>query len=390
MSFNKLPAELLILIGEKLKKNRDLNSLAQVNRHSFQSLNEHLYRYRAANRDRALHWGIKERILATVTMAIHVGANLNVKRGKSTPVIAAAKNTDPDILQVLLENGADPNVHCGGGFNALYFAMKSHDFPSVLLLLENGANPNIQDCQLNTLLHLHLQQGVPLKILHLLLKFGADPSAQNGQLETPLHIAVKRKHFEFFKLLLRFEPNLSAIDMFQRTPFAEALLRQDEGFEMARLLLEHGASPSIAGQPHQPIHDMAQLGDVRGLKLLLKYKADINASNGDNETALSLAIKRGHTMAACELLQAGAKVEFEYDSPALHLVPTPLQWAATKGDAMMCQLLLKHDPNPDTRLLFSSLPVTEYDSPRATEILAYKGLSAQKMKKLMTQLACAH
>ncbi|KAJ5094008.1 hypothetical protein N7456_009869 [Penicillium angulare] len=293
------------------------------------------------------------------------------------------------MLRVLLENGAEPNVLSERGFNALYFAMKGHDMASVLLLLEHGADPNIQDGQLNTPLHLYLQQGVPLEILHLLLKFGANPSAQNSQLETPLHIAVRRKHLEFLRLLLSFEPNLEVMNMCQRTPFSEALLQPGEGFEIARLLLEHGASPNIDGQIHQPIHDMAQLGNVRGLKLLLEYQADINASNVDKETALSLAIKHGHTTAACELIKAGAKVEFDYDSPALLLVPTPLQRAATKGDAMMCQLLLTHDPNPATRQLFSSLPITEYDSPRATEILAYKGLSAKKMKKLLTQLPCA-
>src|SRR5271166_1652009 len=70
-----------------------------------------------------------------------------------TALMLAARNSNKysnvDVLQMLLENGANPNLQNNNGFTALIMA-SSHsntdsNIETVKILFENGANPNLQD-----------------------------------------------------------------------------------------------------------------------------------------------------------------------------------------------------------------------------------------------------
>lgn len=58
-----------------------------------------------------------------------------------TPLVAACASYQPKIVQLLLENGADPNVKGGGKYEyPLLFALYSKDADIIRLLLAGGAN----------------------------------------------------------------------------------------------------------------------------------------------------------------------------------------------------------------------------------------------------------
>src|SRR5271166_4467869 len=70
-----------------------------------------------------------------------------------TALMLAARNSNEysnvDVLQMLLKNGANPNLQSNNGFTALMRASINSNTDSnietVKILLENGANPNLQD-----------------------------------------------------------------------------------------------------------------------------------------------------------------------------------------------------------------------------------------------------
>jgi ankyrin repeat protein len=92
------------------------------------------------------------------------------------------------------------------------------------------------------------------------------------------------------------------------------------------------------------ISDAAQKGDAAAVQALLKQNVDVNAAQGDGNTALHWAAYRDDLEMARVLLQAGADVKAKTRLGEM----TPLLMAATNGNAPMIDLLLKSGADPNT------------------------------------------
>ena len=66
-----------------------------------------------------------------------------VKRLNRDPLWIAVKKRNVEIVELLLEAGADPNVTNGDGISLLYYAVRFVDVEIIRLLLAAKANPNI-------------------------------------------------------------------------------------------------------------------------------------------------------------------------------------------------------------------------------------------------------
>jgi ankyrin repeat protein len=75
------------------------------------------------------------------------GANINAKnnRGENVLRCACEHYGIEDIIKLLIEKGADINMKDNKGRTALKAACETEDLPVVKLLIENGANVNIKD-----------------------------------------------------------------------------------------------------------------------------------------------------------------------------------------------------------------------------------------------------
>ncbi|HCR36801.1 MAG TPA: hypothetical protein DIU37_01480 [Opitutae bacterium] len=181
---------------------------------------------------------------------------------RNTALHLAAKKGLVDIVQTLLDQGADPNaVNVTGDtplHEATYYCKNDQEAQSyadiIKLLIEYGANPDaktIQDYRIQsaeTPLGLAVPrsqyQGTVL-LVKTLLESGADPNFRTGDLdETVLHIAIARSSTKYFQCLLK-------------------------------LLLEHKADPTIENSCNEtPVCMAARLGRIEALKLLLPYITD--------------------------------------------------------------------------------------------------------------------
>lgn len=127
----------------------------------------------------------------------------------------------------------------------------------VQLLVDNGADPNIDDCAFGKPLHIACLIG-STDIVTMLLDTGADVNAINGYFGTPLFAAMHGEHPDVVSLLLEHGAGVNYVHQAHGTPlhFACAI---DDG-AMTRRLLQHGASAAMLNQAGQTTLTLALKG----------------------------------------------------------------------------------------------------------------------------------
>jgi cytohesin len=107
----------------------------------------------------------------------------------------AAFFSHPDIVDLLLENGADVNLAAANPMKvtAMHAAASSRQTGIIAKLLAHGADPNARQHGNWTPLHQAAAQGLE-DMVRLLLKHGADPTAINDAQETAKDMAVAKGH----------------------------------------------------------------------------------------------------------------------------------------------------------------------------------------------------
>lgn len=141
----------------------------------------------------ALFDAVKAGDSAAAERAISGGADVNMRTGLFTPLVAAIRNGDHNIAALLLEKGADPNGISGSN-SPLSVACDRSDPNLVQLLLDKGADAKLSNNGV-TALHRAAEAGC-LKCVERLLQAGADVNALT-ELGTPaIHLATIAGHQE--------------------------------------------------------------------------------------------------------------------------------------------------------------------------------------------------
>ena len=136
-----------------------------------------------------------------------------------TPLYRSIISGNLRASEVLLSNGADPNIQCSMNETALYQAVDMEKIDHVKLLLKHGADPNIS--QIDGLSPLHLAVSKQnLLIIKFLLKYKANPNKQSSLYkQTPVHLAIKNNVDSMIVLILANSGGLLNIkDKFGKTP----------------------------------------------------------------------------------------------------------------------------------------------------------------------------
>lgn len=180
-----------------------------------------------------------------VKLLLECGAepNMGHKAGTS-PLSFAAPHGYLEIVDLLLENGADPNHADAQGFTPLIDAARNGHEGVVLALLDAKANPNAKSFKFKiTALHIAAREG-----FHKIVKILLDRGASHTEIPSALSQAVENGHTEAASLLLsqlNTHPNaLQVSHSLLYWPFFNWLMNPHRGLDtrMVEILLEKGAS----------------------------------------------------------------------------------------------------------------------------------------------------
>jgi len=147
----------------------------------------------------------------------------------------AVKGKHPEVVSVLLDNGADVTHLTANNCAALHQAIQIGDVEIVKRFLEHNVDLKIKDATGST----PLDWAVLCQhkdIAELLLAHGAD--VNDGDMP-PLHWAVEVKSKPMAELLIQHGANVNLADKWKRTPLSMAVTNGDD--ELATFLREHGA-----------------------------------------------------------------------------------------------------------------------------------------------------
>jgi ankyrin repeat protein len=141
--------------------------------------------------------------LEMVNALLQGGADVNqVDEKRFTALLRALQNNHEEISNILVARPElDVNAQGEGGANALISFVARQREPAVQDLLDRGANVNLPDSDGDTALNIAVQRG-NVRIVELLLSKGADPNIKNKLGGTPLMWAGVFGRKEIAQLLL--------------------------------------------------------------------------------------------------------------------------------------------------------------------------------------------
>jgi len=214
----------------------------------------------------ACHTGDIERVRELLrqdpSLANKVGEHDGYYLGAGAPLSNAAAVGRMDIVQLLLDHGADPNLpeeQFAPKGKALYSAVYNGHYDIAKLLLERGAFPNPPVESSGDALWVSREWRPDKRMEQLLLSYGATPAqehrgeewpanAHNWLRISPLHQAAARGDVKEAKKLLDAGADLTARDEHLRsTPLAWAA--KFGQLEMVEFLLKNGAPKSLPDDP---------------------------------------------------------------------------------------------------------------------------------------------
>ncbi len=305
-----------------------------------------------------------------------------------TPLMIVAGRGDRDLVQLLLEMGAEIKGQDQDGNTALHHAAIQGNAGSIGLLLDHGAAIEVANNQHESALYLAANNGQSLATATLLAK-GAGIEKQKLNF---LDSAIEKGHTEIVRILLKERPHCLDLDwallMAVRcgnmkivellidagadanavgSPLARAL--RNGLVAIARFLLKKGANPPIGKDCLKHIEIAAKQGYLQIIDILLEakahdevFKAVMRAiKHGKAEVvdwalkkgikkhemgvAIGLVAKKGNANAMKALLNAGMEVDTVCGQKAY----TALHIAAEYGHVGLVDLLLSKGANIDAK-----------------------------------------
>ncbi len=281
----------------------------------------------AKERDELLLYAVRQSSqppIAIVRLLLDQGASVNQPTRYKTPLMHAASEGYVEIVKLLLASGAQVNVQTDEGTSLMMGVAGGHT-EIVKLLLTAGADVKAIDRMGDQVLIMAARQrsyrpSAPepdSEIMRLLLANGADPNVRGQRGTTALMSANTAAKV---KLLVANHADVNPKDEQGQTALIKAATRGNAVVVSA--LLENGADLNVTDNKGSNAllcsldrENTAYGDEVRTLpgrrlevarRLLLADAVDLNAQNGDGETALMRAVRLESVEMIKSLLAKGA------------------------------------------------------------------------------------
>ncbi len=281
------------MVKELIAHGADVNAVSNVNQWERQNTSEPREKWLPLGGLTPLLFAAREGCVDCARILLDNGAKIDTTDPDGiSPVLIATINGHYDAAVFLLGKGADPNLADRTGRTALFSAVDFHTMP-----VSNRPSPKDTDSEESS-----------LNLITTLLAKGANVNAQ-----------LKNQQPYRTKLDRGDDTMLTT----GTTPLLRAAKADDT--EVVRLLLEKGADPKLATRAGiTPLMAAAGLGTkeedttgrfktesdaIESIKLLLAAGMDINAANGQGQTALHGAALKGSDEIVKFLADHGAKLD---------------------------------------------------------------------------------
>jgi N-acyl-D-amino-acid deacylase len=199
----------------------------------------------------------------------------------STPFMYAVLYTGTATLERLLKQGADPNKHNDGNATALMWA--ASDLEKTRVLLDHGADVNARSDDLRTPLMIAARRPGGVAVVKMLLDRGANlnPNAHPITESSPLTEAASAGDAATMELLLSRGADAKAA--------AQAALTMSVTTRCSKCLELLAAKEFDKAAYTAALPDIAALGDLNAVHLMIHRGADVNAYDPTGRTPLMYA-----------------------------------------------------------------------------------------------------
>ena len=290
-----------------------------------------------------LHVALENNAPDLTLFLLEAGADVKMVKsdGNTSLHIAVYGNCNKQTLQQIIDKGVSVNALNNRRETALVCACKSAQGDSVKVLLKAGADPKIADAQGYTCLHTAVLKSCSKEILQTIIDHGADVNATDKQNASSLTIACDIGDEDAINVLLKAGADANNADLvYGNSCLYSATLGGcsketlqamiDHGADVngtikngvtaltaacskgninaINVLLKAGADPKIAhGQGYTCLHTAVLKSCSKEiLQTIIDHGADVNSTDKDNVSALTIACCNGDADAINVLLKSGA------------------------------------------------------------------------------------
>lgn len=212
----------------------------------------------------------KEGLFLILRNLLNTDINLNTRDSEfHTALMWATYHEHVDIVSLLLEAGADPNVTDGHGRTAMYWASHSRD-RRILGLLCSKVKP--RHFRGRILLYA-VSQNLP-KFAEFLLRKGIDVNLQNESGTTALIMACDTEQIGFVKILL---DSGARTEIRTNTGYTALMSASETGnLEVVNLLLDSGADPHARDNQGR---NALMLASIKGRREIVKRFTELGVAS---------------------------------------------------------------------------------------------------------------
>ena len=222
-------------------------------------------------------------------------------------LISSVEMDDFEGAEDALQKGANPNTRDRNGTHALYIATADGDIKIIDLLLKHGASASLMTRKGNCALATAVERN-DVAIADKLLQSIEHEAQKGDNCGRYLPMAAKQRNMEMVNLLLKHGADINNYSERDFPPLIYAI--KAGHVSIARALLAAGADPNVRMGMHDGtlLHYAIERSNVELVKLLLEYKANVNAKNYMDESILETATEKNNKEILDLLKQNGAEV----------------------------------------------------------------------------------
>ena len=201
------------------------------------------------------------------------------------PLIGAIKSGNDQLLELLVDRGANINVSDGLGRPPVIVAVENNQLTMVKFLLEKGADIDARGIKNNTVLMNALSNG-KLTMARSLVALGAEVNAKNEDGITPFMKAVMYgKRYNILDFLVEHDADIDAKANNGNTAIMIATINEDK--EMIKYLKNLGADINIQNnEGMNPLLHAVRTGNLQLTKFIVELGADLQRKDKDGRSVM--------------------------------------------------------------------------------------------------------